>query len=43
MTGEEWMRVLFAMAILTALFVFPIVTIWRNERRKRRSNAQEQD
>lgn len=41
MTGEEWMRVLFAMAILAALFAFPIAMIWRDERRKRRSQARE--
>ena len=40
MTGEEWMRILLAMAILTALVVFPIVMIWREERRKRRNQAQ---
>ena len=42
-TGEEWMRILLAMAILTALFVFPIVMIWRDERRKRRNQAQESE
>jgi hypothetical protein len=39
-TGEEWMRIVFAMAILAALFAFPVVMIWRDERRKRRSHSQ---
>ncbi|HKF31331.1 MAG TPA: hypothetical protein VKB37_03060 [Jatrophihabitantaceae bacterium] len=43
MTAEEWMRVLLAMGILTAMFVFPIVMIWRDERRKRRSQAHESE
>ena len=42
MTAEEWMRILLAMGILTAMFVFPIVTIWHNERRKRRE-AQDRE
>jgi uncharacterized membrane protein len=42
-TAEEWTRVLFAMGILTAMFVFPIVTIWHDERRKRRRHAQESE
>jgi len=33
------MRVLFAMGLLATLFVFPILMIWRDERRKRRSEA----
>lgn len=35
MTAEEWGRLLIAMALLAALFAFPIITIWRDERRKR--------
>lgn len=42
MSAEEWMRILLAMGILTAMFVFPIVTIWHNERRKRRE-AQDRE
>ena len=41
MTAEEWMRILLAMGILAAMFVFPIVMIWRDERRKRRGQAEE--
>jgi len=33
------MRLLLAMGLLAALFVFPIVTIWRDDRRKRRTEA----
>jgi len=40
-TAEEWMRILFAMGILSAMFGFPIVTIWRSERRKRRQQAHD--
>jgi hypothetical protein len=35
MSGEEWLRLMVAMAILGALFAFPIIAIWRDERRKR--------
>ena len=34
------MRVLLAMGLLAALFVFPILMIWRDERRKRRSEVR---
>lgn len=37
MSGEEWLRLLLAVGLLAALFVFAIVTIWLDERRKRRS------
>jgi type II secretory pathway component PulL len=40
MTGEEWRGVLLALAIFAAMFGFPIVTIWRDERRKRRAEAE---
>lgn len=40
MTGEEWTRILLALGILSAMFVFPIVTLWRDERRKRRQEAE---
>lgn len=33
------MRLLLAMGLLAALFVFPILMIWRDERRKRRTEA----
>ncbi len=36
MTAEEWRGILLALAIFAAMFIFPIVTIWRDERRKRR-------
>jgi hypothetical protein len=39
-TAEEWTRILLAMGILAAMFGFPIVMIWRDERRKRRRNAE---
>jgi len=39
MSGQEWIRVLLAMGLLAAMFVFPILMIWRDERRKRRSEA----
>lgn len=37
------MRILLAMGILAAMFLFPIVTIWHNERRKRRLEAQDRE
>jgi preprotein translocase subunit YajC len=39
-TAEEWTRILLAMGILAAMFGFPIVMIWRDERRKRQRNAE---
>lgn len=39
MRSEEWMRVLLAMGLLAAMFVFPIVSIALDERRKRRAEA----
>jgi type II secretory pathway component PulL len=35
MTATEWRGVLIALAIFVAMFGFPIVTLWRDERRKR--------
>jgi type II secretory pathway component PulL len=35
MTATEWRGVLIALAIFVAMFGFPIVTVWRDERRKR--------
>ena len=32
-----------AMAILAALFAFPIISIWRDERRKRRDADEQAD
>jgi hypothetical protein len=40
MTAEEWGRLMLAMAILGALFAFPIISIWHDERRKRRDSAE---
>jgi hypothetical protein len=37
MTASEWRGILLALAIFAAMFIFPIVTIWRDERRKRRA------
>jgi hypothetical protein len=41
MSGQEWLRLMLAMGLLAALFVFPIVTIWMDERRKRRNQTPE--
>jgi len=30
----EWFRMLFALALIAALFLFPIITLWRDERKK---------
>jgi preprotein translocase subunit YajC len=37
MTATEWRGVLIALAIFVAMFGFPIITLWRDERRKRRA------
>jgi hypothetical protein len=39
-TSREWTQLLFAMALIAAMFIFPIVTIWLDERRKRRVETQ---
>ena len=37
MTSEEWRGIVIALAIFVAMFSFPIITLWRDERRKRRA------
>jgi hypothetical protein len=43
MSAEEWGRVMIAMALLAALFAFPIISIWRDERRKRQEADEATD
>lgn len=40
MTSEEWRGILIALAIFAAMFGYPIVTLWRDERRKRRAEDE---
>jgi hypothetical protein len=40
-TAEEWGRLMLAMGLLAVLFAFPVITIWRDERRKRRERADD--
>ena len=37
MTSEEWRGILIALGIFVAMFGFPIISLWRDERRKRRA------
>jgi hypothetical protein len=37
--ADEWLRLGYAMAILTALYAFPVISIWLDERRKHRHAA----
>ena len=37
MTSEEWRGIVIALAIFVAMFSFPIITLWRDERRTRRA------
>lgn len=39
MRADEWLRLGYAMAILTALYAFPVISIWLDERRKHRHAA----
>jgi hypothetical protein len=31
----EWTRMLFAMALITAMFLYPVLVLWRDERKRR--------
>lgn len=36
MNGDfEWDRVLLALGFLTAMFIYPVIVLWRAERKKR--------
>ncbi|UQX88794.1 hypothetical protein M6D93_02045 [Jatrophihabitans telluris] len=35
-SGLEWHRLFFACALLLALFCYPVIVIWADERKKRR-------
>lgn len=41
--GLEWSKMLFALGLLTALFAFPVVSLWWDGRRKEADRARVTD
>lgn len=39
MTSGEWVQIMAGVGLLVALFAFPVISIWLDERRKRRAGA----
>ncbi|CAN5373926.1 hypothetical protein BH10ACT8_BH10ACT8_26870 [soil metagenome] len=35
--GFEWQQILLACAMLLALFIYPVIVLWHDERRKART------
>ncbi len=43
MTSGEWIQVMAGMGLLIAMFAFPVISIWLDERSKRRATHDPPD
>lgn len=43
MDGDFWFRTAGLLALIVGLFVFPVVTLWRDERKQSRERLEHED